>query len=85
MLFTDIMPAILFNAEWWDWAMLLIIPLLLGVLGMALWAIVSALATLFHESEEKPLDRRRIPDIMAFLKQRYSRTSRASRRSLLQR
>ena len=70
------MPAALFDAKWWDWAMFIIVPLLLAVLGMAVWAIISAVATLFRESGSRPLDPRRVPDIMAFLKERYSRRAR---------
>ena len=54
--------------------MFVIVPLLLIVLGIALWAILTGLAGL---TRSKPSNGRAIPDIMAFLKERYSRKPRA--------
>jgi len=67
--------AFLVRPEWWNWAMFVIVPLLLIVLGVALWAILSGLAGL---SRSTPSNGRAIPDIMAFLKERYSRKPRPS-------
>jgi hypothetical protein len=69
------MPAIFIKPEWWDWAMFIIVPVLLVILVVAVWAIFSGLMGVLRLREEGELDQRRIPDIMGFLKQRRIRRS----------
>jgi hypothetical protein len=64
------MIAIIMHPEWWDWAMLLIVPLLVLVLVGAVWAIVSGLSTIVSAGDSADPGERRVSDIMGFLKQR---------------
>jgi len=73
----DVVEAVILSAAWWDWAMFIVIPCLLVVLVVAVWAISSALATLLR-GQNRGSDPRRIPDVMSFLKPR----SKPRRRSL---
>jgi hypothetical protein len=84
------MPAILMRPEWWNWAMFAIIPLLLILLAVSIWSILSGMAGLFRTVQRRPEERGTIPDIMTFLKERYSRRSQRflyeqSRRPLIRR
>jgi len=74
------MPGILLRPEWWDWAMFIIIPILLMLLVLAIWCIGSGLAGILGAAREGAVDQRRIPDIMAFFRRRYLGQSRQSRR-----
>jgi hypothetical protein len=49
--------------------MFIIVPFLLVILVVAVWAIFSGIVGVFSGRPAK-VDQRRIPDIMAFLKQR---------------
>jgi hypothetical protein len=42
--------AILIGPEWWDWAMLIVIPLLFLLFVFAVWSIVSGLAGIIREA-----------------------------------
>jgi hypothetical protein len=84
-----VMPAILLRPEWWDWAMFIIIPILLMLLVLAIWSICSGLAGILCVTRDTA-DQRRVPDIMAFLRRRRLGQSRrfirdASDRPLLPR
>jgi membrane associated rhomboid family serine protease len=90
VLYRLIMPAIFVNPEWWDWMMFIIVPILLVILAAAVWAIVSGFMGLLREPDSTAVDRRTIPDIMGFLKDRYIRRNRrfpyeSTRRPLIRR
>jgi len=81
------MYAVFIRPEWWNWAIFIIVPLLLILFAFAISAIISGFAGLFRSTSSNG---RPIPDMMAFLKERYSRKRRAfqyeeSRRPLIRR
>jgi hypothetical protein len=69
------MPGFLIRPEWWNWAMFIIVPLLLIGLIAALAAIVSGTRGLFRR-ERNPTGRRRPAlDVMSFIRQNIQKNS----------
>jgi hypothetical protein len=69
------MLAFFVQGAWWVWAVMFgVIPILLGILVLALWMVLSGLVGIIFPSGTS--DGRGIPDIMAFLKERYTRKPR---------
>jgi len=64
------MLALFIRPEWWNWAMFIVIPLLLILLLVAGWSVITGFFGIMRSPEAGPVDRRRVPDIMAFLKER---------------
>jgi hypothetical protein len=70
VLYEFIMPGFFIRPEWWNWAMFIVIPLLLILLAVAGWSIISGVYGLFRSAGSPVVDKRKIPDIMAFLKEK---------------
>jgi hypothetical protein len=66
------MPGIFFGPEWWNVVMFVVVPILLLVLVVAIWSIVSGFFGLMREESPDQIDKRKIPDIMGFLREHYA-------------
>jgi hypothetical protein len=69
------MPGILIHREWWNWAMFIVIPLVLIGLIAALGAIVSGTRGLLRRERNRADKRRSAFDVLAFIRQNMQKNS----------
>jgi hypothetical protein len=69
------MPGILIRPEWWNWAMFIIVPLLLIGLIAAVGAILSGTRGLLRRDRNPAGRRRPTLDVMSFIRQNIQKDS----------